>query len=145
MKLQVYGPTGRVDVRTGRTVADSPVSGDWTPDNRNADESAETPDSLTLRADRWEDIRVMANFTGTPGGAETITIQAIRSVWQAAVPGRFWIPIGDPIVLSPTLQSDLVLTDGCDVAFRITNLSLNGGTDVELVALGGQVSRSYEV
>lgn len=138
-KIILFGETGRATVRS-RAVIDAPAAGDWTPDNLNADEisGSVAADDVILRADDWEDVRIIAQFIGTPTGSETVSIQAIRSVWKATAPGRDWIPIGDEFPLAPNLASELVLVDGGDMAFRITALTLDGATSVAFVATGGQ-------
>lgn len=144
-KVILFGETGRAVVRLERTAIDAPASGAWTPDNLNAAEisGGVVADDVILRASDWEDVRVVAEFTGSFTGSETVTVQPLRSVYATAVPGRVWVPIGDPVDLAPHLGSSLVLADGGDLAFRITALTLDGGTNVTLLVTGGQMTRDY--
>lgn len=142
-KLQIHGPRGRIDARLERVAVDAPAAGDWTPDNLNADEISEPleADDVTLRADIWEDVRVLALFNGTNGGSESVTLQALRAVWVEGA-ARRWIPLGDPFVLTPDADSELVLADGADLGFRITDLTLDTSDSVTVAVLAGALARN---
>lgn len=146
-KLILFGHEGRTDVRVERGAADAPAAGAWTPDNLNANEISASveADDVILAAAEWEDVRLVAYFNGSPGGAETVTVQPLRAVRVPVAPGREWISAGDPIDLAPHGASSLVLTDGADYAFRITAVTLDSADDVTLFVTGGQRTREIGV
>ncbi len=139
-KRVLYGTNGVVIVRTPRILADAPVAGLWTPDNRNANESGVDPDALTLRGLNLRTARVVARFEAAAGGSASIEVEPIIAVPDHADPPgvRTWTPL-EKVTLSPDLEDGIVIDlDGHDTAFRITGLTLDGGTDVTLVVTGGQ-------
>lgn len=146
-KVILYGETGRAVVRLERTAIDAPASGAWTPDNLNAAEisGGVVSDDVILRASDWEDVRVVAEFEAGAGASAAVTLQALRALRSTTVPGRVWIPIGDPFELTPSLASELVLADGADIAVRVTALTLDGGANVTVSVTGGQRIRERGV
>ncbi len=128
-------------VRATRAAADSPVSGDWTPDNLNADESALDADDVILLSADWEDVRLVAIFVGSTDASETVDVLPLRAIPDAVGSlGRRWIPL-DSVTLAPDLGNELVLVDGGLIAFRITAITLGTATSVNLVVTGGAERR----
>ena len=138
-KLKLHGPQGSVLVRIGRTAADAPVSGIWTPDNLNADEIAFPigPDDVILDGSDFEDVRLVAAFEGSVIGAETVTVKPLRALPSPGGPlGRLWIVLAD-VVLAPQLGSDVIVINAGLMAFRIGALTLGTATNVNLAVTGG--------
>ncbi len=120
---------------------DAPASGDWTPDNLNADESALSADDVILEAAEWEDVRVVAFFETAVNGTETVDVTPLRALPNAPSPsGRLWVPLA-PVTLAPQLGSSLVRVDAGLIAFRITALTLGTATKVGIIVTGGAYRR----
>jgi len=136
-KRILFAAGGRANVRETRTAAD--VAG-WDPDNLSAGEiSAEVvADDVTFHADDWEDVHIVAQWAGTPGGSEEVTIQPLRAVWKATAPGRDWVPFDAPVTLNAAAPSARVAVNRGDTAFRISSLTLLlGADDVTLLVTSG--------
>ena len=128
----LYGPTGQVNIREERTAADA---ADWSPAN-TVDEDA---GDVIFASREWEEVRAVAYFNGTVGGSETVTVQPIREM-RAPDGSKFWIDLPE-VVLAGQGGTDMVLTDGARVAFRISALTLGTADSVTLILTGGNYSR----
>lgn len=139
-QIRLYGPDGVATVRTVRTVADAPASGLWNPDNLNADEIAGSvvADDVTLDALQWDNVRLVAIFSGSPLGSELVEVEPLIAVPDPSDPinSRTWATLSK-FTLSPELDTDIAEVTGHSCAFRMTSLNLNGATDVTLQVTGG--------
>jgi len=139
-KRRLYSPDAVVDVRAPRMAADAPVSGLWTPDNRNAGEAG--PDEVILDAREWSHVRVLADFRGPTGlpvaGGSVDVVPMIATRDQAATNGRRWKELSTISTLPGDEPSAPVQVDGHLAAFRISAYVAGGATDVVLRVTGGQ-------
>lgn len=130
-QLKIYGPGAQVTVRSNRSAADA---SDWTPDNTAGGESG-----VVLDAREWEDVRVHADFLGSPGGSETVTLVPMASR-RTSAGALVWYDLPE-VTLAGDKANDLVLTDGMDVSFRITALTLDSAGGVDIIVTSGQRDR----
>lgn len=139
--LGPLGSGGVVRVRTGRTTADAPAVGDWTPDNLNAAEIAanKVPEDFILDATMWRSVRLAINYAGTKNGAETITVVPLVAIKDAnGTNGRRWARLPAIVVgAGADMATDLADVDGHLCAFRITALALGTATSVAVDATSG--------
>lgn len=138
MKRILHGAQGRAAVREGRAVIDA---ADWTPDNLSAGETGGgvVADDVILEGRGWEEVRVVAFFNGAKSGAETTTVQPLRSIRvPGAAPGREWVPEGAALVLAPHGTISAVIPADADLAFRATALTLGTATSLTLFVTGGK-------
>jgi hypothetical protein len=138
-KRRLYSPSAKTDVRAPRNAPDAPVSGLWTPDNRNAGELG--PDVVILDAREWLSVRLIADFrgpTGAPVDGGSVDVLPMVATPDAAAPlGRRWKTLTSVGGLTGLAASAQVPVDGHLVAFRITAYVAAGATDVVLCATGG--------
>jgi len=78
-RLRLYGPKGSSEVRRDRSVVDAT---DWTPDNLSAGETIGglVADDVTLAAREWQDVRIVADFHGSPLGSESVEVEPLIAV-----------------------------------------------------------------
>lgn len=124
--IRLYSPNASATVRSGVTSADA---GSWTP------ESEGTPTDFILDAREWETVRLVADNTG----ANTVSVQPLRSMWQAAEPGRSWATLGSAINTMAVGEMAEIATEGGFVAFRVTAVSAGTAT---LRVTGGKKRRN---
>ena len=136
-RLRLYGPKGSSEVRRDRSVVDAT---DWTPDNLSAGETIGglVADDVTLAAREWQDVRIVADFHGSPLGSESVEVEPLIAVPDPNGGVRKWSTL-PKFTLTPNLDGELAPVGGHDCAFRITALALDGATDVSLLATGGRI------
>lgn len=140
---QLHGPDGRALIRQGRTAADAPAVGAWTPDNLNAGELF-TPYQVTLNGRPWETVRVTPVFTDGAGSVvngTNVSLVPLIAVPEPLAPlGRVWRELTAIATLTDDAVAE-VAVEGHLLSFRITAVTLGAATDVRVVATGGRQRR----
>jgi hypothetical protein len=147
-KQRLHSQDASTIVRNDRDAADSPASGDWTPDNLNADEisGGVVADDVILDAREWSSVRLMVDFedaAGDPASGTSVDITPLIGVPQAnQATGRFWKELTAVTTLTAA-QAIEVDVHAHDCAFRITAVTLGGADHFKLRVTGGVRSEAY--
>lgn len=147
---QLYSPDAKVNAREGRTAADSPAAGAWTPDNLNADEiSADVAyKDVVFDGRRWDSVQVMPVFTDGAGAVVDGTSVDVTPLVEvrdpAASNGRIWVALAATGAITDDVLTAVVV-EGHLMAFRITAVTLGAATDVGLAITGGIEKRQTAV
>ena len=131
-KLNLIGQEGSVVVR-GVSAADA---AEWTP------ASEESPDTVIFKGFDWEDVNLVAVFRGTTGGAETATVEMLIGIPDPENNGALiWVQDSTDLSGLSHLAYKRVQIDGHFVAFRVSSLTLDSATSLDLMVTGGVARR----
>lgn len=134
---RLYAPNGSVLVRAGQIVADGAA---WTPDDEGGSFAA-----VVFDGDEWEDVNISPVFTDGSGAiVDGTSIVVTPLIWvpdSRAALGRIWRELTSTgVILDEGVAN--VAVDGHKMGFRITTVTLGGGTDVGITVTGGSTRTS---
>lgn len=111
-------------------------SASWTPEDKS------TPDDVILDADEWEDVGIFARYIGGTNGSETATVETLMRVYDDSdAQDRVWLQ--NQSFTMADGGAERMLCDGHNVAVRISSLTLDGASSLQIWAVAGLGRRRH--